>query len=113
MRSLADLIPKLLAATNAKKLAWEKSVLGGQTFKTQLGEIEVGVWGWLDDSTDQIEGVTANLVGKSGQILDEVKRDEFAAGYNEVRELLLAARRSALNVEDVIADLDAKLDKLL
>jgi len=110
MRSINELIPRLRQATENKKLRWE-SAPGGYT--CAFGDYKIFVYEWSDPDNSSA-GVTARLTKSENRFetLDEVVADQFDSEFAEVSKLFLAARRSALNVDDVIAGIEGLLDKL-
>jgi hypothetical protein len=55
-----------------------------------------------------------SVVTREGEVepLDQLMFDEFDSGYSQLRDLYWTARRSALNVDQVIADVETAIDKL-
>ncbi|SRR4051794_20435277 len=107
-RSLLTLIPKLLVATASKKLKWSKHQAG---YSVAIGEITISVWTWSDMNSPETSGASTQL-SKGGVVLDELISDEYDPNYRVVRDLYLAARRSALDVDNVIADIEQRIDLL-
>ena len=112
MRSLLTLTPKLLAATAQHKLVWSRHPPAGTAYSVSLGDVYVLVWEWTDGNSPETSGVSAQLKTSQEVILDAVICDEYDPNYRQVRDLYLAARRSALNVDSVIADIERKIDLL-
>jgi hypothetical protein len=111
MKSLQTLIPKLREATAEEKLKWETHKWGGYT--CNLGQNFIRVWEWSNPDSDAT-GVSVALLREkvSSDVLDAVVTDAYDSGYGETHELYLAARRSALNVDQVISEIEKALDKL-
>lgn len=111
MRSLATLLPKLMKATETGKLSWDKRrPFSGYT--TKLDDYTIQTWEWSDDSSPENSGVSLRLTDEKDAVIDEMVVDEYSSGYQQLRELFLAARRSALKVDAVIAGLESKLEGL-
>jgi hypothetical protein len=112
MKSLLTIVPKLRQATNDEKLTWEKHQFTG--YKCTLGANLVRIWQW-SNSDSETTGISVNLQRGNdfaGEILDSIVADEYASAYEELLELYSAARRSALNVDAVISEIEAEIDKL-
>jgi hypothetical protein len=111
MRSLNSIIPRLLHATDGGRLTWEHAKSASKFFVNAQG-VNIEIWEWTDQNSPENIGVTIRLIDHRGTELDEIMLDQFSAQYPQLRELYLAARRSALKVDEVIGKLDNYL-KLL
>ncbi|UYO42747.1 hypothetical protein KQX63_15200 [Rhodopseudomonas palustris] len=111
MKTLEDLLPKLIKSTEDKKLTWIVSSTG---FECHIGNQDVKTWAWFDEGSET-NFVTVQL--RAGPdfnptILDSVTAGDFESNYNIVSSLHSAARRSAHNVDAIIENISDKLDKL-
>lgn len=112
MKSLDTLIPRLKQATLDGKLKWGKDQWSAYT--CTLGKTSIKVWNWSSPE-DDTTGVSVNLYrgnSSNGEVLDAVIADQFDSAYANVFELYSVARRSALNVDAVISEIEDELDKL-
>lgn len=108
--TLYDMLPTILEVTSSKKLEWHVDPSGGYFF--QAGKNIVNVW----DRSEQDEDVT----GFGIRLLNEKKNviDYIDSSYtnNKIDDYLSAifymARRSALDVENIIEDVYNTLSKL-
>jgi hypothetical protein len=112
MRSLEDLLPRLTQATEAKKMQWDSNGVG---FRCAIGERVISVWSWSSQDSLETSGISVNLMSDASvraTLLDAIVVDEYDSKYPQVEKLFSAARRSALKVDDVIAEIAGELDKL-
>jgi hypothetical protein len=112
MKSLQTLIPKLVQATQNGKLNWEEHEYGG--YQCPLGSSTVRVWAWSNPDAEE-QGISATLYhGRSlgAAVLDSVVANEFDSDHGTLSELFSVARRSALNVDKVISEIEDQLDNL-
>lgn len=66
---------------------------------------------WTDPDSS-MQGITVELKTDQGLFLDEARADQFDPKYEELVKFYDTARRSALNVETAIEDVEKVLAKL-
>src|ERR1700712_3449228 len=102
MRSLSDLIPKIVAATEKGKLTWNNAA--GSGYVLSMGDNEIRTWQWTDPASEETTGITVQLVD-GVTVLDDIVTTEYGAKYEQARDLYSAARRSANKVDGIIGKL--------
>ncbi len=113
MRNILNLVPQLLKATENGKLHWQAESVS-RSYVCSLGGRFVRIFEWTDDEAE-VSGLTAQLrqdLGWNADVLDGITASSFASDYETLRELHLAARRSAHNVDAVIDELEKTLSRL-
>ncbi|WP_411034307.1 hypothetical protein [Shinella sp. BYT-45] len=110
MKTLEDLIPKLVEKTRDGSLSWSQGI-GNDGYKTTFGKYRVDVWQWQDE--DETEGITVGLkIGDNAtDFIDKVYYDTYSSRYSRLDDLYSMARRSALKIDKIIEDVDVELDK--
>ena len=89
------------------------SLLSAPGFECKIGEYVVKVWEWTNVENDT-PGMTATLSNRSNPYspIDRMTAEQFESDYAKLSDLHTIARRSALNVDEVISELEAALRKL-
>ncbi len=116
MRSIEDLVPEVTAATLDGRLRWRKTDgFLPDAYWTTIQNFSILTYTWTTPDGEH-SGYTVSLVrGVPNYPIDEldtVADDEFGPKYSSVRTLYTAARRSALNVDVVVGELEAYLESL-
>jgi hypothetical protein len=109
MGTLEELIDTLLKATQEGRLEWSED--RANHYSAQLSTHTVEIWYWSDPESETA-GVTIQLQDKNGKILDTVQADQFSSRITKLNDMFDAARRSALNVSEVISTLEDELTSL-
>lgn len=109
MRSLEELLDTIMEATQDDRLHWSEK--REQVYSTKLSGRNVTIWYWTDPDSET-KGVTIRLEDQGGKTLDVVQADQYSTNFPKLAELFNAARRSALNVTQVISELEAELKTL-
>jgi hypothetical protein len=112
MRKLLDLVPKMLDATEEGRLKWEPRT--SNMFGCVLKDLTVQLWVFTDEESDT-SGVGLSLSNpkRPFENMDTAIARDFESDYGLLFKLFSAARRSALNIDAVINDLDSELNNLL
>ncbi|MBD9445740.1 MULTISPECIES: hypothetical protein [unclassified Rhizobium] len=111
MKTLEDLIPKLSDKTRDGSIRW---MPGPNTqYKTEFGKFRVHVWKWQEPE-DETEGISIGLRtgDDNNPFLDVIAFDTYSSRYSRLDDLYSMARRSALQIDLIIEDADAELDKM-
>jgi hypothetical protein len=106
MRSLEELLDGILSATEDATLKWQEART--DNYWADVVNHKLSIWEWSDPQSEST-GITIELSAKDGKTLDTVQADEFSNKFPGLRELFNAARRSALNVSEVIEELANEL----
>jgi len=109
MKTIEDLVPKLLIKTNEGSLRW-KETQSSETYEAEMKNNSIRIWEW-EDQNDGSEGITIAVM-KGTEVLDSIYYDKYAIQYERFRLLYAAARRSALSLDKVYDALDDELDDL-
>ena len=109
MRTLEDLVPKLIEKTKTGSVKWRQTELPSK-FDATVGRQEIVVWEWTDED-DETKGISIGIrsAGSPG-LADVIYYNSFSQNYQKLEDLHNSARRSALNVEKMVDELDAALD---
>lgn len=112
MRTLEDIVPKLVSKTQDGSINWEAGS-GPGTYQTTIGKYSFQVWEWEDE--DGITGISIGIrnLGKDSEMLDTLIFDKFSSKHHKMREFFGMARRNALNLDRIISEIDDELDKIL
>jgi len=114
--NIEHLVPKLLDITQKKKISWTEAA--AHTLIARIGGMKFQISAGFDDDREEpfyrfnlYE--SDNAIPYDGRFLDSVYADRFRGIYADLEELYTAARRNALGLDKVIAEIDVELDKLL
>jgi hypothetical protein len=114
--NIDELLPKVQLATEKRKLAWGGDLV--DVYEAVLGDQKLRVEYALDDSSDEpfyrfsIYKIRNNMLDPE-VFLDRIVADRYRGPYSELERLFAEARRSALGLDQVMLDIDSKLDDLL
>jgi hypothetical protein len=107
MRTIEEMLPIVNQATLDGRLSWKKE---RSKFLTTVGDYAISTWEWSDQNTDA-SGYSVDI-SRDGSQIDYIAVDEYSSKYNSVQSLFQNARRSALNVEAVINDIERQIKML-
>lgn len=111
MKTIEDLIPKLVEKTRQGALTWSKAETT-DNFKATLKNYLAQVWEWTDQE-DGSEGISFSVKPiRNPENFDTIYYDKYSSKYNRLKELFDVARRSALNLDKMVDDIEAELDDL-
>ena len=113
MKTLEDIIPKITERTKDGSLKWETSPIT-DAYLAPLGKYYVRTWTWTDEN-DGTNGISIGLLKTKSEstFIETVYTDTFSTKYSRYEELHSYARRSALNLNKIIDDIDKELDDML
>jgi hypothetical protein len=109
-RSVEDILDSLIDATEEGKLTWEPSS-PARAYVANLPRHRIRVWHWTSEN-ENTEGVTVQLLEKSGDVIDYISADEYKPLFADLDRLYLGAMRSANNVSSVISEIEEELAAL-
>jgi hypothetical protein len=101
MRTIENLLPKLITATEDDRVVWHKS---GFAFEAGISGFKVRVWQWHDENSDST-GYTVQLLSADDVVLDDIRANEYSANFTQLEELHGFARRSYNGVDEIIGKL--------
>lgn len=111
MKTLENLIPKLLEKTSDGSLSWEQTQIP-QKFQASIGKYVVEIWDWTSED-DGTEGVSLSIRPSTEvQLSDLIYFDKYSSRYQKLEELHGYARRSALKIDRMIGEVEKTLDDL-
>lgn len=113
MRTVEDLVPEIVAATIAGKLEWKEiaSFSSSPWYWVPLGRRSIVTYAWQTDDGERT-GYAVSLVSGGSEpnfpmdVIDSISDDEYGPTFSLVRELYQAARRSALQVDSVVGEVE-------
>jgi hypothetical protein len=110
MQSVEDLIEPIKDATNAGDLEWKTD---GRTFTATLGDYKIVTWQWTDEH-DGSSGISIGLreAKFEGEVLDTIVAGEYSTRYDRATDFFSMARRSALDVDNIVSALKRDLKAL-
>lgn len=114
MRSVTDILEKIQELTEMSKLRWEQDNFAARpVFILDFGNNRLRVWDWTDEN-DGSSGVSIQLTRGANydQVIDFVSANEFNANFEKYNGFLGVARRSALNVDSAISEIEQQLQSL-
>lgn len=79
-------------------------------FYVNVGKYTISTWEWSDQEND-VEGYSVGIYEGEKQ-LDFVRADPYSPRYSRLEDFYRMARRSALNVESIIDEIEKTLGKL-
>jgi hypothetical protein len=95
-----DILAKALAATKVGKLKWD--LVGRDSFRTQVGKLFLTISRATDDFVFAIYDDDGNVL-----------ENNFGSYHDDQNTLYELARRSALNIDDALENLDQQLKDLI
>ncbi|MGO8468345.1 hypothetical protein AB9F45_27680 [Rhizobium leguminosarum] len=110
MRTIDDILPTVQEATAAGKLQWKENNIP-DSYLTQIGPFSVLIWQWQDNDDDTF-GYSVQLL-RGPNVLDTARSSQYGSKFGLLEAVFEGARRSFLNVDEVIADLEGELAKLM
>lgn len=111
MRTLEELVPKLLAKTADGSLDWSQGN-DASTFHAKIGQYVIAVWSWFNTDDGSEGNAIAIKPIEAQNYSDVVLADKYAPKHEKLEELYGYARRSALKVDRMIIQVDKDLDDL-
>ncbi|MBO0124403.1 hypothetical protein [Agrobacterium sp. OT33] len=111
MKTLENLVPKLIEKTSDKSLDWTPGE-HSQIFEAEIGKHAIAVWEWTSDE-DGTEGVSLGIKPIGAKTFsDVVFYDKYSPRHDKFLELYSCARRSALKIDRMIAEVEKDLEGL-
>ncbi len=111
MKTLENLVPKLLEKTRDGSLDWTQG-LSDQQFNVPIGKNLISVWSWTSEE-DGTDGVSIGIRPINALTMsDAIAFDKYSAQYDKLYELYATARRNALKVDRMIIEVEKDLDEL-
>lgn len=111
MRTIDDILPSLVAATNDGKLEWERDGELQDCYVTSIRSYRFRIWHWLDED-DHTSSFTAQLM-RGPNVVDGVTTSQYSPKYQVMQTVHDAARRSYMGVDAIIGDIEEELAKLM
>ncbi|MEI1251994.1 hypothetical protein [Rhizobium aouanii] len=110
MRTIDDILPTVQEATADGKLHWKDYDMP-ESYEAQIGPFLVRIWQWQDND-DDTSGYTVQLL-RGSKVMDTARASQYGSKFGLLEAVFEGARRSYLNVDEVIADLEGELAKLM
>ncbi len=111
MRTIDDILPTLVDATNSGKLDWRQGDID-DGYSVPIGPVFTFlVWHWFDD-IEETSGFTAQL-RKGTIVVDALRATQYSPKFGALEAVHEAARRSYYNVDEAIGEVEGELAKLL
>lgn len=112
MKSVADIMDEVQNLTEDNSLTWEQD-MSASSFYVDIGDVRLKVWQWTDEN-DGSSGISVMLSGGKVHetVLDHITVSEYSGKFDKYKDFFNVARRSALQVDSKIADIQKALSKL-
>ncbi|MDP9571480.1 UNVERIFIED_ORG: hypothetical protein J2W66_001965 [Agrobacterium larrymoorei] len=111
MKTLENLVPKLIEKTADSSLDWSVGNTS-QTFDASIGKYIISIWSWTSEE-DGTEGLSIGIKPHGAVAMsDIVAFDKYSPRHEKLDELYGAARRSALKIDRMIIEVEKDLDNL-
>lgn len=112
MTSIITILPKIIKATEARKITWTQNQRY-PIYEAELAGKQIKCWEWKDDDTgDPGFSASISMIG-SEEPIDVAVADKYSDDYELLKSAFVAARRSSKGVDVVVHELDQALDGLL
>jgi hypothetical protein len=113
MKSVADIMEKVQELTEKGILKWDQDPMGFGAFYVDISNNRLSVRQWTDQN-DGSCGITVSLNSGTDHdsMLDNIVVNEYSGKYDYFQAFFNSARRSALDVESTISDIEKQLSEL-
>ncbi|MCZ8377110.1 MAG: hypothetical protein O9342_17195 [Beijerinckiaceae bacterium] len=108
MKSIEDLLPLIDRKTRENSLKWSRET--SDSFYCKILHYKIRIWKWTDVNTDE-SGYSIAMIDKSNETIDSILASEYNTKYERMENVFSIARRSALNVDSVIEEIEEALNK--
>jgi hypothetical protein len=107
MKTIEEMLPSVQAATEDGRLKWANKEM---TFSVKVGKYTISTWQWSDPDND-VEGYSVGIYEGDKQ-LDYIRADPYSPRYSRLEDFYRMARRSALNLGDIIEEIERALNSI-